>query len=110
MPDENTFEPPPQGALAQPPRQTFSDGFEPLPQGALAKPDRFQPLPSASADGFEPLPQGALRQPAPGLRDEQKTDANAPWYEKAWDWSNKPLVALHREGAGPIESGFEDIA
>ena len=124
MPAENTFEPLPQGALAQP-VQTFSDGFEALPQGAL-KPARFQPLPAASSDGFEPLPSsarrvaddgfeplpaGALRQPARGVRDEQKTDdPNAPWYSRAWEWSNKPLVDLHRVGAGPIESGFEDVA
>jgi hypothetical protein len=48
----------------------------------------------------------------PGLRSigEQKpaTDEE-PWYSKAWDWANKPLVDLHREGAGGFESGAEDV-
>jgi hypothetical protein len=126
MPDENTFEPLPQGALAKPaPQQTFTSGFEPLPQGARSKPasgfeplpgtrgantqDAIQPLPSGS--DFEPLPTGALRQPAPDSRDEQKTDdPNAPWYEKTWNWANRPLVDLHRQGAEGWEAGAEDIA
>lgn len=29
---------------------------------------------------------------------------------KSWDWLNKPLVDLHREGAGGLEQGAEDVA
>src|SRR6266481_7913391 len=39
----------------------------------------------------------------------QTLDANAPWYEKTWDWANKPLIDLHRQGAEGFEAGTEDV-
>src|SRR5258708_6841125 len=35
---------------------------------------------------------------------------DTPWYSRAWDWANKPLVDLHREGATGFEAGAEDVA
>src|SRR2546421_3303386 len=127
MPETDLLEPLPPGALVAPAPQTPppAPGFEPIPGGLrhvrelrqLRTADGLEPLllgaladkSSAFANGLEPLPRGALAQPR-AVRDEQRSDPNAPWYEKAWDWSNKPLLDLHREGAGPIESGVEDIA
>jgi hypothetical protein len=40
----------------------------------------------------------------------QASDPSAPWYSKAWDWANTPLVDLHRQGAEGFEAGAEDIA
>ncbi len=36
--------------------------------------------------------------------------AREPWYERAWDAANKPLLDLHRSGAGPVEGAAEDFA
>lgn len=58
----------------------------------------------------DPFAEFRPQQPAPRMSDEKKPDADAPWYSRAWDWANKPLIDLHRSGAGGIESGFEDVA
>jgi hypothetical protein len=40
----------------------------------------------------------------------QAADSNEGIIGKTWDWLNKPLVDLHRQGAGGLESGVEDVA
>jgi len=42
----------------------------------------------------------------------QSTPSNAdqPWYSRAWDWLNTPTVDLKRQGATGIEAGAEDFA
>jgi hypothetical protein len=58
-------------------------------------------------------PKGPTQATLPGLRSigtPSTEPSSAPWYEKTWDWANKPLVDLHREDAGGLESGVEDVA
>lgn len=43
------------------------------------------------------------------LSDTPAPYTNEPWYKAAYDWLNKPLFDLHREGAGGLESGVEDV-
>lgn len=46
----------------------------------------------------------------------EPADPNAPWYKKAWDWANNPVIDeqhierwLGREDAGGIEKGIYDL-
>jgi hypothetical protein len=74
--------------------------------GAVYSPTRGQ-APSQSA---EPDPFGQYGGATYSPGSSQPPDSNAPWYSKTWDWANKPLVDLHRTGAGGFESGAEDVA
>ena len=38
------------------------------------------------------------------------SDPDKGFFGQAWDWANKPLLDLHREGAGPVEHGVETFA
>src|SRR6266436_2002729 len=76
-------------------------GLEAVP-GLHAIPTGLQAVP-----GLEPLP-GTHDQPS--RSPATPSDPNAPWYSRAWDWSNKPLLDLHRQGAEGFEAGAEDIA
>src|SRR6266849_8395977 len=64
---------------------------------------------SVGTDTFGDIPRSGIAQTQAGAREEQP-DPNAPWYEKTWDWANKPLIDLHRQGATGFEEGFEDVA
>jgi hypothetical protein len=44
------------------------------------------------------------------VRPPAVSDPDESFLGKAWDWANQPLLDLHREGAGPIESGAEKFA
>src|SRR5579863_4828452 len=71
----------------------------------------FTPLVASESQSSTNLDMGTY-QPLQAA-DEQAPD-NRPWYEKSWDWLNKPLYDFHkwgtRQGAGPIESGVEQGA
>ncbi len=41
--------------------------------------------------------------------DQPKPEAHG-FVGKTWDWLNSPLLDLHRQNAGPIESGVENFA
>src|SRR2546422_3605959 len=62
-----------------------------------------------------PLEQ-ALQQHRQGLgvtapaAEAPKADANVPWYERAWDWINKPLFEFNPENKGGFVGGVEDVA
>src|SRR5208282_3251086 len=38
-----------------------------------------------------------------------QTDPNAPWYKKAWDWSNTPLINFNPENKSGFVGGAEDV-
>src|SRR5208282_3550825 len=40
----------------------------------------------------------------------QTQDPNMPWYERAWDWANSPLINLNPENQGGFTGGVEDVA
>lgn len=82
---------------------------------------------SGLGDVFGSLPgtsSAPAAKPAAGLDDVFSTapnpsddrtishvdDVDEPWYSKTWDYLNKPLFDLHRNNAGPIEAGVEDVA
>jgi hypothetical protein len=46
---------------------------------------------------------------SPQPSSEPNASESTTWYGKSWDWLNKPLLELHREGAGGFESGAEDV-
>src|SRR6266705_6672885 len=82
--------------------------FDGIYGGASPRATATPPAPTAPVDApasgggnpFDAAYGGAASstgaaQPASG------TDPNAPWYSRAWDWSNKPIADFHREGAGP---------
>src|SRR5581483_11136429 len=70
-------------------------------------------LPSPAADPFAAFGGKSLAPPP-----KEAEDTNAPWYKKAWDWANTPLVDeqsverwLGREGnASGFEKGVYDLA
>lgn len=40
----------------------------------------------------------------------QTPDKDTPWYERAWDWANTPLVNFNKENQGGFIGGTEDVA
>jgi hypothetical protein len=69
---------------------------------------RSAPLQTAnSADPFASLYSGSAHVD-PGV--PPVSDPDEGFFGQAWDWANKPLLDLHREGAGPIEHGAETFA
>ena len=40
----------------------------------------------------------------------QPDNSDESWLGKTWDWANKPLVDLKRDGATGVEAGVEDVA
>jgi|HubBroStandDraft_6_1064221.scaffolds.fasta_scaffold00431_31 hypothetical protein len=94
----------PLDALALSSRNPLDD--IPRTTGASAGPAT---APAFAANPLNDIPRSGttIRQPE---RQAPTQDPNAPWYEKTWDWANKPLVDLHREGATGFEAGAEDVA
>jgi hypothetical protein len=81
----------------------------PLDSSSMATPVR-SPILASAPSAFEGLRARDLSGTSAQATTQPESDPNAPWYSKAWDWANKPLVDLHREGAGGFESGAEDVA
>jgi hypothetical protein len=50
---------------------------------------------------------------SPGTEQSPKKyetgNPNMPWYERAWDWANTPLVNLNSENKGGFVGGTEDV-
>lgn len=79
---------------------------------APAEPEFFHPV--SVADGMGALDKqlglgAAQLNPASDRKKDYSMSVEEPWYSRTWDYLNKPLFDLHREGAGPIESGVEDV-
>lgn len=46
----------------------------------------------------------------PGSGTLSDPNSDQPWYSRAWDALNNPLLDLKREGASGVEAGIEDFA
>src|SRR6267378_29848 len=62
-------------------------------------------LSAPSSQGSDPFAQFRT---APKAAESEEPESTT-WYGKSWDWLNKPLLDLHREGAGGFEAGAEDV-
>jgi hypothetical protein len=58
---------------------------------------------SGTADPFAAFSQ------LPASQQPSESEESTSWYGKSWDWLNTPLLDLHREGAGGLEAGAEDV-
>lgn len=77
---------------------SFADlGARPIPEQPAAQQSSFSDLGAHAPDSFTP-PQ---KHPTP--------DPNMPWYERAWDWANTPLVNLNSENEGGFIGGTKDV-
>jgi hypothetical protein len=82
----------------------------PLPSRASKSEDPFAsfrpPQPASKSED----PFASLRPSQPASSKQSETESESPtWYGKSWDWLNKPLFDLHREGATGFEAGAEDV-
>ena len=78
--------------------KTGAPTSSPVPTSQPASNDPFAAYAVGSSDNNE-----TVRPPAVSDPDES-------FIGKAWDWANTPLLDLHREGAGPVESGAGKFA
>ena len=89
----------------------------------LTTPDQTTPLAAptqddpwmAAAARVQPQAQGPMQsdpweQSAARIQSTQPPIQSPGIAGQAWDWVNKPLADLTREGAGPIETGVEKVA
>lgn len=97
---------------AQPGQSDSSQSSDPFSQyivkpGAPASSPASAP--AASNDPFAAYAVGASNENET-VHPPAVSDPDESFIGKAWDWANQPLLDLHREGAGPIESGAEKFA
>lgn len=74
---------------------------------ATATPQPAAPPATASAEPNPTTKTGFDWSQHPESAQEQPEATT--WYGKSWDWLNKPLLDLHRQGAGGFEAGAEDV-
>lgn len=88
--------------------------FRPAPAlaaaSAPATTPTFAPQKTAN-DPFAEFRSEGINNPTTktGTSPENEPEEAATWYGKTWDWLNKPMLDLHRAGAGGFESGVEDV-
>src|SRR6266481_9875561 len=104
----DTATPPPKES-ADPFAQYGGAIFDRAGQSAPRPIPRTQEQDPFSAYGGAVHDSGSQTRTAQTGDQSQASDTNAPWYEKTWDWANKPLIDLHRQGATGFEAGAEDV-
>src|SRR5882724_5718593 len=67
---------------------------------ATAQPETLK---APKGNSFDNLFGGSTKAP------QSEPDENESPLSQAWSWANKPLLDLHREGAGGFEAGAEDV-
>jgi len=113
MPDNPLDAIPRDGQAAPSPNAPLAASFTQNPLDAIVRSD-VATGPSTGRDFSQPSEInpldtiGRTDSAQTGTR-QQASDPNAPWYERTWDWVNKPLLDLHREGAEGFEAGAEDV-
>jgi hypothetical protein len=100
--------PPPAALSPATPRAGKSSGFfDSVLNETASAPSPAAPSPATSKSTTGGFFDSVLSQPSQP-KEETEPESTA-WYGKSWDWLNKPLLDLHRTGAGGFESGVEDV-
>jgi hypothetical protein len=95
---------PPPAVVSAPP--SGGNSFDQLFTAAPAAPAlTAAPKAAGAGNSFDKL-FGAPKTSRPQNEQPEETSG---WLSKSWDWLNKPLLDLHRQGAGGFESGAEDV-
>src|SRR5260221_2924242 len=76
------------------------------------------PSPQSAPDFIPALPSQAVTSGSKDFISTDEASSNSPAVSdpdesslgKIWNFASKPLLDLHRENAGPIESGVENLA
>jgi hypothetical protein len=92
---------PPPAPVAAP----TSTGANPFDQmfggGSSTQTAQPETIKAPKGNSFDNLFGGSAKAP--------QSDENESPLSQAWSWANKPLLDLHREGAGGFEAGAEDV-
>lgn len=86
----------------------------PTPAAQPSEPEPTSSAPAVDPLGFTVVGGSSSAPSSSAPTAEPASDPNAPWYKRAWDWANHPLVdidsALGRSGkAGGFEKGANDL-
>src|SRR5258707_11740655 len=97
-----TAAPPP--PIAAPTSTSSANPFDQMFGGGSSAPAAEpETLKAPKGNSFDQMFGGSAKS------SETEPDANESPLSQAWSWANKPLLDLHREGAGGFEAGAEDV-
>src|SRR5271155_4454355 len=99
------LQPPAAPPAAAPSAPTQTTQAPNLIDSALGSPSSVGSAPASSN-----LVDRALNPETGAPQKYQTQDPNMPWYERAWDWANSPLINLNPENQGGFTGGAEDVA
>lgn len=103
-----------------PPIQPFTSKPTNIGEGTTLPP--IQPFEASQAPSITPTAAPTSSGGLPPIQDfegnavpDESTrkfptdDPNMPWYERAWDWANAPLLNINSENKGGFVGGTEDV-